>query len=264
LTYLLQVLDDPQAQERLAAELLSADPELRRAVLRQVGTPDSGEVVETVLRLGLPRLKTIVITSLVCEPLNQALPGYRLAAGELWRHSLATAHIAFRLAQELCFQSPEEAYLAGLLHDLGKLLLDPLVSEDYDRFVERLWKRKMQLCQVEAQLFELDHAGVGELVAAAWGQPDSLIEAIRCHHAPLAAKTRPELAALVNVANAFTPPGSLGLSALAARRVSPDSLALLQLDQPGLERLRAAVLPLDDGLIALAETPASYPFQLLV
>jgi putative nucleotidyltransferase with HDIG domain len=166
------------------------------------------------------------------------LDGYRLQDGELWQHSTATARIAHWLAQSLSFPSPAEAYAAGLLHDMGKPLLDPFVNADYDRIVEAMWKRKLYLWQVEEKLYGIDHAGVGGLMAAHCDLPEALVDAIRYHHAPGQATHQPELAALVNIANDFTPHESLGLSSLSGRMYHPEALRLLGLDAHALERLR--------------------------
>jgi putative nucleotidyltransferase with HDIG domain len=166
------------------------------------------------------------------------LDGYRLRDGELWQHSTATARIAHWLAQALSFPSPAEAYAAGLLHDMGKPLLDPFVNADYDQIIEAMWKRKLYLWQVEEQLYGIDHAGVGGLMAAHWELPEALVDAIRFHHTPGLATHQPELAALVNIANDFTPHDSLGLSSLSGRMYHPEALRLLGLDAHTLERLR--------------------------
>jgi len=170
------------------------------------------------------------------------LDGYRLRDGELWQHSTATARIAHGLAQTLSFPSPAEAYAAGLLHDMGKPLLDPFVYADYNQIIEAMWKRKLHLWQVEEQLYGIDHAGIGGLMASHWELPEALVDAIRYHHAPGLATHQPELAALINIANDFTPRESLGLSSLSGRMVHPEALRLLGLDAPALERLRPTMV----------------------
>jgi putative nucleotidyltransferase with HDIG domain len=180
------------------------------------------------------------------------LDGYRLRDGELWQHSTATARIAHGLAQALSFQSPAEAYAAGLLHDMGKPLLDPFVQADYNQIIEAMWKRKLHLWQVEEQLYGIDHAGIGGLMASHWELPEALVDAIRYHHAPGLATHQPELAALVNIANDFSPRESLGLSSLNGGMYHMEALRVLGLDAPALERMRPTMVEAFAG-------PASKP-----
>lgn len=245
---LLQVLDDPDADSTAVSRLLSLDPALAAYILRAANLPPyqgrsaCSSLQDAVKQLGLQQVRALLAGTSATGPLPRRLTGYRLDGEGLWRHSVAVGQMSRWLAQALTCSLPEEAYTAGLLHDMGKLLLDQFVLIDYNTIVDAMWKHKMALWQVEEQLFGIDHAAVGSLMASRWGFPPHLIEAIRCHHLPYLANCQPALAAIVHIANTFSPAESLGLSALGSRQVHPEALRLLDLNLPALEQMRAGML----------------------
>lgn len=130
--------------------------------------------------------------------MGRSLKGYRLGAGELWRHSLAVGVVSEWLAQVLHYPDPEQAYVAGLLHDIGKLLLDQAMLSDYATIADFVQKYKMQLWQVEEKLIGIDHATTGGLIAEHWEfscRPGGV--AIRFHHVPSFARINQRLPAIV-------------------------------------------------------------------
>ncbi|MBK8421987.1 MAG: HDOD domain-containing protein [Anaerolineales bacterium] len=104
---------------------------------------------EAIMLIGLGRLKTILLTSSATGMMKRSLSGYRQGAGELWHHSLVVGVASEWLAQVLRYPNPEEAYVSGLLHDIGKLLLDQVVLSDYNTIVDAVQKYKIPLWQVE-------------------------------------------------------------------------------------------------------------------
>lgn len=244
----LRAMEDPSTTPAMVADMLALDQALTAYVLRMANSTHNGHTApcaslnEAVDTLGFKQIQALLLSTVAAGPLTRRLNGYRQGNGELWEHSIAAANSARWLAQAIHYPSPEEAYVAGLLHDMGKLLLDQFVLIDYHRIIQSMWKRKLHLWQVERQLLGTDHAEVGGMMSVQWGFPPALSDAIRYHHTPVLARAQPSLAALVNLANAFTPPATLGLSFLGGRMIHPDSLKILNLEVPALERLRAAML----------------------
>jgi putative nucleotidyltransferase with HDIG domain len=194
---------------------------------------------EAIMQIGLGRLRTILMASPATNMLNRRLSGYRLGEGELWNHSLATAVVAEWLAQALRYPNAEEAYICGLLHDIGKLFLDQFVLNDYPRIVEYVQHYRMQLWQVEEKLIGIDHAGVGGLIAERWNFPVVLVDAIRFHHVPSFARINRALPAIVNVANSLAADLKSANPDLFSNFIHPESLNILGIDAARLERLRA-------------------------
>lgn len=188
--------------------------------------------------IGLGRLKTILLTSSATGMMKRSLSGYRQGAGELWHHSLVVGVASEWLAQVLRYPNPEEAYVSGLLHDIGKLLLDQVVLSDYNTIVDAVQKYKIPLWQVEEKMIGIDHARVGGLIAEHWNFPVVLVDAIRCHHSPSFARTNPQLPAIVNVANSLAQDYQFTESALLSFEIHPESLNILKIDAAEVEKLK--------------------------
>lgn len=168
--------------------------------------------------------------------------GYRLGAGELWQHSLTVGVASEWLAQVLGYPNPEQAYVAGLLHDIGKLLLDQAVLSNYDKIADFVQKYQMPLWQVEEKLIGIDHARVGGLIAEHWSFPVILVDAIRFHHVPSFARVNQRLPAIVNLANSFSADYQITNSALLSFQIHPESLNILKISTRELEKIKSKML----------------------
>jgi putative nucleotidyltransferase with HDIG domain len=244
-TRILKALDDPSVTAGELADLVALDQALTAYILRVANSAGLGyrttcsSIKDAVMRLGFKQVRSLVLSTVASGPLASRLNGYRLGDKELWYHSLATASGAHWLATALQYPDPEEAYVAGLLHDIGKLLLDQYVLADYTQIVELMQRYNAPVWQVEEHLFGIDHAAAGGLMTGHWQFPAALVESIRFHHTPSHGQAHQGLAAIVNLANALVPQERNGLSALEGRVIHPDTLQILRLDEVKVERLSA-------------------------
>jgi putative nucleotidyltransferase with HDIG domain len=190
------------------------------------------------MHIGMSRLKSILLASPATGMMKRRLSGYRLGEGELWHHSLAAGAAAEWLAQALRYPNPEEAYVSGLLHDIGKLLLDQFVLNNYKELIDYVRLYRLQLWQVEERLLGIDHARVGGLVAERWNFPVPLVDAIRFHHAPSFARANQQLPAIVNLANSFAAICQPASPDMFNSQIHPESLNILRIDGSKLEELQ--------------------------
>jgi putative nucleotidyltransferase with HDIG domain len=144
--------------------------------------------------------------------LGKRVASYNLGHGELWRHSIAVAMIAQWLSDRVGYQAPDEAYIGGLLHDIGKLVLDQYFRVDWTYLLNEGQMRQLTLLETEEKLFHLNHALVGAELARKWKLPDCLIEAISYHHTPTNAQESPVLTAIVHIADVLCLRLGIGLS----------------------------------------------------
>ncbi len=247
-TRVLHALEDSKTNANMVGELLGLDQALAANVLQAANSaylgygPSCANLTDAVVRLGFGRIRTLVLGVEASCSLTGSLPGYRLGAGELWNHSVATGVAAQWFARAFSYPNPEDAYVAGLLHDMGKLMLDQFALADYDRLFDLVRNYGLTFYQVEQKLFDINHAQVGGMMASKWNFPATLIEAIQCHHAPDQASIKPELSAVVNIANALCPLDATTLARLGKREVHPSSLAILKLTPQKLESLHANMI----------------------
>jgi putative nucleotidyltransferase with HDIG domain len=243
-TRLLKEIDNPNVSISNLAGLVSLDQALTAQVLQASNSASLGyagtcsTLYDAIMHIGLGRLKSTIFTSNVADMMKRHLTGYKLGDGELWHHSLVTAVASEWLAQTLRYSNSEEAYIAGLLHDIGKLFLDQFVLREYSKIVEYMEHHDLQLWQMEEKLIGIDHARVGGLMAEHWNFPVPLVDAIRFHHMPSFARINQRLPALVNLANYFAGDFQASGAGLFSFQMHPETLNILKIDTLQVEQLR--------------------------
>ncbi len=149
-----------------------------------------------VVFLGQDMLVKLVLTAAVQGYYEQSRMGYALCKGGVYYHSLGCAQVAEMLAHKTQREDPPKAYTAGLLHDIGKVVLDQYVASAYPLFYRDIMKDE-SILQIERNLLGMDHTEVGSVLAQQWSFPRALEEVIRHHHQPHQAAEHKDLSAIV-------------------------------------------------------------------
>ncbi len=245
-TALISEIDNPESSTRSVSRLVALDQALTAYVLQvansaYLGYPSNCTTVkDAIVRLGFKQVRSLALSLTASGPLSQRLAGYRLGNHGLWSHSLAIACAAHWLAGVFHYPDPEEAYSAGLLHDIGKLILDQFVLADYEKIMAIIQSEDIPMWQVEEELYGMDHANVGGRIAEYWGFPAVLSDAIQFHHAPHQSKVRPKLTAIINLANGIAAEENKNLIHISQNRdILPSALSLLGIDLLGVEKIYA-------------------------
>lgn len=242
---ILRAINNSNASAIMIADLISLDQVLTAEVLKVSNSAllgysrDCATINEGVVRLGLERVKIIVLGVGAADTLSHALKGYRLGGGDLWRHSVTVATLALWFAQVFGISEPDVVYVAGLLHDIGKLLLDQYMMQDYERIISMMQTPGARLWEVEEKLFGINHAVAGGMIASQWNFPAALVEAIQYHHHPGLAQDFPRIAALVNVANAFSPNDTDQADRFGGRFLHPSACEILNTSEEKLQQLHS-------------------------
>ena len=185
----LTTSDDSSARE--VVELVSRDPVLTATLLKFAGRADQGirrdhlNVQQAVTLLGLKAVRNVVLSVQVSAALPQSEDNERAITirREMWRHALATACVAEELAPRVLGPRDRgDAFVAGLLHDIGKIALDTGFPKSYARVVERVDQRRQNVCDAEQEVFGLDHTVAGKRLATRWQLPSAVVECIWLHH----------------------------------------------------------------------------------
>ncbi len=201
----MELVRNPDTTIKNLEEVISKDQALVAKVLRIANSTFyglRGEVSE--LRRALVILGFNTIRSIVLTASTEAM--YRTKSNNfkeriLWEHSLAVGLAARTLSREVDFPAAEEAFAAGLLHDIGKVVLDSNQGDLYQQVIEQVYNEGSCFVDAEQAVFGFDHTQVGSIVARKWTLADPLEEAIRLHHDPEEAVVAPRLCALVTLAN---------------------------------------------------------------
>lgn len=154
-----------------------------------------------VFYLGPIMLIKAIIAAALEGFFDQAGQGYSLCKGGLFHHAVGTAGVAEKLAEITGRVEPALAYTAGLLHDIGKVVLDQHIAAAFPLFYRQMQKDHANLLEVERQHMGMDHQMVGQKLAAHWKFPESLQTVIAHHHHPEGAETEHDLVHLIYLAN---------------------------------------------------------------
>jgi putative nucleotidyltransferase with HDIG domain len=155
--------------------------------------------------LGVREVRNIVLGVSVVDTLRDSTSEVLLNQHGLWRHSVFVASVAKRLGMYAQLSMQGEDFVAGLLHDIGKLVMWRQLERQYRELMLRASRSKAPLHVLERETYGFDHADVAAALASAWNLPESLRSALLNHHdGPGRDVTRaksPRLAALVRIAN---------------------------------------------------------------
>lgn len=146
-------------------------------------------------------LRQLIVGAAMEGFLSQKEGGYSLCKGGLFHHSCGTAAVAKCLAEFTGSTPPDLAYTAGLLHDIGKVVLDQYMDCARPLFYRHVQEEGVDLIQAESELFGMTHPEAGRRLATQWSIPENLTEAIQHHHQPDRAAVGLELTHLVYLAD---------------------------------------------------------------
>ncbi len=209
---LLQLLSQPDVSISKLATLAGTDVGLTSALLRRANSTvfsfsrSIGAVDEAIKVIGLTQTRSIVLASGVSEIAQRAMPLYELPAGAFIAHCEAAAQATALAAAQAGVPDIGLAYSAGLLHDLGKIILSGFVRQmEIPECSLRLImdERKCSMLDAELRLFGATHAQVGKQLADLWALPSDLALAIAQHHDPHAAYPARDLAYCLILGNAL-------------------------------------------------------------
>jgi putative nucleotidyltransferase with HDIG domain len=207
-----QMIDDPSASFTGLGEAISADPSISMKVLRLVNSAyygvrqRVGSLEHAISLLGLKVVKNLVLTATVFRVFSSARPGQAplFDREQFWLHCVGTGIVARVLARHAApavAVDPEEAFAAGLLHDVGKIILDQHLHKQFDQALEESAASGTPLHQCENEVIGVNHAQIGGKLAERWKLPGELVRAISHHHPSRDEEAVPYAAAVVNLAD---------------------------------------------------------------
>ncbi len=205
---LRKYLNDPEVSFDQLARVIEFDPGLTANVLQLANSAYFGwtrtikTVKEAITRLGTNRIFQMVLCMSVAPLVRKPIKGYDTDGEGLWKHSIATAICAEQLVEVLGLPDLEEAFTAGLLHDMGKGVLGTFVEIDDEAIKEIVRTDNLSFNEAEQMVLGIDHAEVAAELLRAWNLPEVVVEGARWHHQPQhAAAEHQQLVDLIHVAD---------------------------------------------------------------
>jgi len=205
---LVRVVSDPDSSLSQIVEAVRYDQVLTAEVLRLCNSAYFGLVrrVESlddaVCLLGTVRVFQLVMAGHARAALGRPQGGYGLRAGALWQHSVGVALGSQVLARRLHLTQMGLPFTGGLLHDVGKVVLNEFVAAEYAEIVRCVNEQRLSFVEAEQQVLGFTHAEVGARLAESWSLPGSIVHCVRWHHEPDAAEAAGPLTDAVHLADA--------------------------------------------------------------
>jgi len=177
----VEMVNDPKCSLADVGRAISGDPPLAAKTLRLVNTAFYGlrekvsSIEHAVVLLGLKVIKNLVFTATVFDTVKDA-------TGLYFRHSVACGLAMRALSEHVSTPLADDAFALGLLHDIGKIVLETFLPKEYPAVISAIQTRRLSAYQAEREVLGLDHAQVGARLAEKWKLSESFVQAIGGHH----------------------------------------------------------------------------------
>ncbi len=156
---------------------------------------------EAVLHLGEENIIKHILSYYLKKIFSCSEKSYSMCKGGLFHHALSTAILSSKLSEFTGIETPSKLYSAGLLHDLGKILLDQSLARFRNLFYRNLIAGNSDILKIEKNILGMNHCEAGCLIADKWKLPEAVKETIKYHHMPDQAKKHKEVVLLVHIAD---------------------------------------------------------------
>ncbi len=244
------MIQDPEVSTEKLGQVISKDQVLSARVLKLINSSFYGfpgrisSVTHALVLLGFNVIKGMLISTSVFDMMHRSMVG-------MWEHSLGCATLAGIMGRKLDEPESEEIFIAGLLHDIGKVIIRVTAPEEFEAIMKMTEEEGIYVREAEEKILGVDHTQVVDWVAKKWNLPENISEAMTCHHAPARSKNFSRRTAIVHLAdvliqtvdfgsggNNFVPP------------LDPETLNTLEVDIGFVEEV---LLALEEKMDSLTE-----------
>ena len=244
-----ELVNDPRASAKDLSIIITDDQVLTARLLKLVNSSFYGfpsrvsTVTGAIVLLGFDAIRNLLLTTSVLDLFPARIAKVRRDQEQLWDHSLGCAIGAKSIGNFLRHDKLEELFVAGLLHDIGKIVEMMFLPDEFARITERVRAEGVLISFAEQDLLGCTHADIGRLLAERWNLPAKLVGVIARHHTPAASGTFALEASIVHLADIFT--RALDLGSGGDNKVPPlDKAAwdLLKLKTGAVDAIMASML----------------------
>ncbi|MFA7227825.1 MAG: HDOD domain-containing protein [Melioribacteraceae bacterium] len=208
LSEVLELLNDQYTSPHLLAKAISKDQGVVLKLLTIANSPFYGlskrvaSIEFAIMILGYDEIRNIVSALSLMESMKNKSDQY-LDQKNFWMHSYLTATISKKVAMDFGLEKSGEAFLAGLLHDLGISVVHRFMHSDFVN-ISDLIAKGVPFLEAEMQVLGMDHQAVGEMLLKNWNIPEIICSIVRSHHTPNLSPNAPVLSSVVHLADYMT------------------------------------------------------------
>lgn len=183
-----RMIRDPNTSANDINEVISRDVALSAKMLKLVNSPFYGfprritTITYAVVILGFNAVRNLALSAFVFDAFRKGDPTFDPTA--FWQHSVGTAAAAQILAKKAGFTQVEDAFMGGLLHDVGKILMAQFLKPDFLKVIRETQAKDALFYDLEKAMLDYDHAEIGGLLMERWNLPPHLVEIVRFHMTP--------------------------------------------------------------------------------
>lgn len=210
----LEMTNDSDVSIKDLANLLLADQVLASKILRMVNSAQVGpshritSIREAIVYMGLNGIRNIVLTTSMMNMFSSSSRVFDPLA--FWEHSFGSALVSAQIANKIEYEDPEQAYLAGLVHDIGEVVLGHFMRGEFETALMVANETATDLHLVEKNILGFSHTDLGPWLVSKWNFPKEIAEVTMYHHNVQLAEINPPLVAIVHLADLFCRMRGLG------------------------------------------------------
>jgi len=207
ITQMIGLIDNPKTSARDVARLISTDQALTAKILKLANSAFYGfprkiaTVNHAIVILGFETVKSLGLSVSVLERFSGKGKDTFFDRQKFWEHSIACGVAARMLAGKLRYRVQGEAFAAGILHDIGKLILSQYFPDEFTAIMQLVRDQQLYIGKAEEMILGITHAEIGHWLAEKWNLPRQLDDAIAFHHTPGRIERGAELPSLIHLAD---------------------------------------------------------------
>ncbi|NOY79069.1 MAG: HDOD domain-containing protein [Calditrichaeota bacterium] len=240
----MSMVEDPTTTATQLAAIISKDQALMSKVLKVVNSAYYGmprkitTLNQATVILGFNTIKNLVLSASIFGAFDDHYSNRRFSRIKFWEHSIGTAVGARVLSRRIGLGNPEELFVAGLVHDIGKVVIDEYLHDDFLKILDIVETRPVRILDAEKEVLSFGHPILGEWVATKWNLPQNLVTVIAYHHTPSLAHDYKKMVSVVHLADAISRIEGIGYGGdLQTPVIDPQSWETLQIPAEELGEL---------------------------
>ncbi len=216
-TKIAELIDDPRTSAATLASVISRDQVLTAKLLRMASSPfyrASAEKITSitfaVAILGFNATKNLVLSASLFDLFHDFEKDFQAVVRSVWEHSIACAVGSKIIAQYIRYKQPEEMFVIGLLHDIGKIVELQIMPKEFREIINLTSDNGLLIKDAEEQILGYTHSYVGKLLGKHWNLSPQIINSVEFHHSPEEANEFQIPVSIVHIADVFSHTLELG------------------------------------------------------